>query len=571
MKNKNNPIFRVWLLSFGVFFFAVILITRLYFVQVVFGDEYRNRADKQYFQTQSDIFNRGAIYFQNKGGSLFPAAIQKTGFTVAVNPSVITSHDFLFYQLSSVIELKEEEFWEKINKGGSYQKIATRLDVDDAEKIKKLNLRGVDIQQEKWRYYPAGSLAAHVLGIVGYKDDELAGRYGLERFYENFLKRQNESVFVNFFAEVFASIKDSTSDDLKEKEADIIISIDPQVQSNLEEKLKELNEKFSSGFSGGIIINPQNGEIVAMGSYPTFDPNNFQSEHSVSIFSNPLVENVFEMGSIIKALTLAAALDFGAISPDTTYFDSGSIILNNRQISNFDGRGRGHVPMQEVLNSSLNTGAAFVVGQMGNQNFARYMFDFGLGESSGIDLPNEAGNLVENLSSSRDLEYATASFGQGIAFTPISTVRALSVLANGGQLITPHLIKKVDYKNGLPRKISHPEGRRVLKEETSEEISRMLVNVVDTALLGGGVKMENYSIAAKTGTAQVAKEDGRGYYDDRFFHTFFGYFPAFDARFLVFLFTYNPKGVRYASETLTHPFMDIVKYLINYYEISPDR
>jgi cell division protein FtsI/penicillin-binding protein 2 len=210
-----------------------------------------------------------------------------------------------------------------------------------------------------------------------------------------------------------------------------------------------------------------------------------------------------------------------------------------------------------------------VVKQMGNDAFTKYMYNYGLGSTTGIDLPNEGHSLVSNLDSPRDLEHAQASFGQGIALTPIETVRALSVLANGGTLINPHLVKEIDYKIGTKKTISFPPGPQIIKPETSKEISRMLTEVVDTALMNGTVKLPNYSVAAKTGTAQIATSGG--YYADRYLHSFFGYFPSYNPRFLVFLYTYYPKNVEYASETLTPTFIDMVKFLINYYQIPPDR
>src|SRR5690606_4646376 len=213
-------------------------------------------------------------------------------------------------------------------------------------------------------------------------------------------------------------------------------------------------------------------------------------------------------GSIIKPLTVAAGLDSGAITPQSTYYDAGSMTLNGRTFSNYDGKARGLVSIQEILNQSLNTGVAHIVQQMGKGKFAEYMLDFGLGEETGIDLPNETHGLVSNLESPRDIEYATASFGQGIAMTPIETVRALATLGNGGKLINPHLVTRIDYKLGGSKKVTPGPERQVISKETSEEITRMLVKVVDTALLGGTVKMDRYSIAAKTGTAQIAKPNG---------------------------------------------------------------
>jgi cell division protein FtsI/penicillin-binding protein 2 len=208
---------------------------------------------------------------------------------------------------------------------------------------------------------------------------------------------------------------------------------------------------------------------------------------------------------------------------------------------------------------------------MGNKNFAEYMHKFGFGDETGIDLPGETRGLMNNLSSPRDVEYATAAFGQGIAVTPIGMIRALSALANGGLLVTPHVAKEVINDLGVGRSVFFEPSVRVIREDTSREITRMLVEVVDKALLEGTVTMPRYSIAAKTGTAQIARSRGQGYHDDRTFHNFFGYFPAFNPRFIVLLYTREPQGVRYASRTLTHPFMDITKFLINYYEIAPDR
>jgi cell division protein FtsI/penicillin-binding protein 2 len=227
-----------------------------------------------------------------------------------------------------------------------------------------------------------------------------------------------------------------------------------------------------------------------------------------------------------------------------------------------------------VLNQSLNTGVAFVVSKLGNQRFADYMLQkFHLGEETGIDLPGERQGLMSNLSSKRDIEYATASFGQGIAFTPINMVSALATLGNGGVVVTPHVVDEIRYTSGKVRKFTPNPPEQVLKPETSEEITRMLVTVVDKALLGGTVKVPEYSIAAKTGTAQIARprEAGGGYYEDRYMHTFFGYFPAYDPKFIVFLYTYNPKDATFASHTLTVPFMRTAKFLLHYYGVPPDR
>lgn len=571
---KNIAVVRVRIIFFALVFFAFILICKLYLVQIVSGEEFSIKANHQYVSENSNLINRGSIFFTTREGKTVTAAMQQLGYTVFINPKNLIDPEQAYEIVSRIIPVDKEDFFQKANKKDDpYEEIARKVGLDKGEKIKEANIKGVGAVSEKWRFYPGQDSAAHEVGIFAYQGSELAGRYGLEKQYEDVLKREDGSVYVNFFAEVFLNLKEQLGTKGKNSEGDIVTSIEPSVETFLQKQLEKVNKEWDSEYTGGIVIEPKTGRVVAMASYPTFNPNTFHEENDVSIFSNPLVENVYEMGSIIKPLTMVAGVDSGAVTHETTYFDAGFLYLNNQKISNFDGKGRGQVNMQEVLNNSLNTGVAFVVKTMGKEKFSQYMKNFGIDKKTEIDLPNEAAPLTENLNSPRDIEHATASYGQGIAMTPMSTVRALSTLANGGRLITPHLVTEIDYKAGMNKKIDYPleSQPQVIEKESADEISRMLVKVVDEALLGGTVKHDHYSIAAKTGTAQIARNDGRGYYDDKFLHSFFGYFPAYDARFLVFLFTYDPKGVKYASETLTHSFMDIADYLIQYYEIPPDR
>ena len=567
---KRQGTLRIRFLSVGILLLGVLLTTRLYYVQILHGEELSYKADRQYVRPNNAMFNRGDIFFSTKDGERVSAATLKTGFIVSINPTLIENAEEAYNELSSRIELGRGEFFAKAGKSGDpYEEITSKVPNTIGQEIASLELPGVQIHKQQWRYYPGNVMASHTVGVVAYSGDELAGRYGLESFYEQILGRSESNVYVNFFAEIFSNIRDTITYS-KEKEGSIVTSIEPTVQTYLEQILGSVQEEWSSETMGGIIMDPNSGEIIAMAALPTFDPNKLSEVEDISVFKNPLVENVYEMGSIVKPLTLAAGLDSGVITPNTTYYDAGYLVLNGSRIQNYDGKGRGTVNMQEVLNQSLNTGAAFVAKSIGNEKFSNYMYSYGIGKKSEVDLPNDARGLVSNLESPRDIEHATASYGQGIAFTPMTMTRALATLANGGKLVTPHVVKEIDYSVGISKKIEYEDAPRVLKESTVEDISRMLTTVVDDALLDGEAKMDRYSIAAKTGTAQIPSNDG-GYHDDRFLHTFFGYFPSYDPKFLVFLFNNNPRGVRYASETLTHPFIDITEFLINYYDIPPDR
>ena len=570
---STKAISRIWVFYLGVFLIAFLLLSKLFLVQIVRSELYSEAADDQYVVPRTDVFDRGTIYFSEKNGTRVSVATLRSGFTLAINPSQITDINKTYKKLVSVVEIDKDIFFLRAGKTDDpYEEILKQLDEETAEEIRILELDGVILVRRDWRFYPADNMASHVLGFVGYKGKTLGGQYGLERFYNDILQRGEDELYVNFFAEVFSNIsKVIKTEEKNNRTGNIITSIEPSTQSVLEKELSALKEKWEADVVGGIIIDPKTGEIYALSSFPDFDPNfyNMVSDHSV--FPNPLVESVYEMGSIVKPLTMAIGLDVGAVSYDSTYDDKGFVSFNSAKIQNYDGKARGVVTMQEVLNKSLNTGAVHVMQESGKDTFRDYMYNFGIKDRTGIDLPNETKGLVSNLKSGRDIEYATASFGQGFAISPVAMVRALSVLANGGYLITPHIVREIDYTLGFSEKKEIEKGKQVLKPETSEEISRMLVEVVDVALKNGDVKNERYSVAAKTGTAQIANPDGSGYYDDKYLHSFFGYFPAYDPEFLVFLYAIDPKEVRYASQTLTDPFMNITKFLINYYTIPPDR
>mgnify|MGYP003393303037 CR=1 FL=1 len=566
---KQNYLTRIRVISICVFFFAILIIGRLYWLQVVQSGLYIDKADRQYSSSAKTIFSRGSIFFQNKDGSLVSAATLKSGFTIAINPKILKNPEEVYKRLNELIPTDHDIFIAKATKTNDpFEEIANKVDPDSGQKIIDLKISGLQAIKERWRFYPGGDTASHIVGLLGYQGDELAGRYGLERQFDTQLARK-DGAFVNFFAEIFSNIKSSMAT-TSENEADIVTTIEPTVQSQMQTVLKSTKEKWNADSIGGIIMNPFTGEIFAMESSPTFDPNDVSSEKDVSVFSNPLVENVYEMGSIIKPLTVSAGIDAGVITATSTYYDSSFVIVNNQKLKNFDDKVRGVVGIQDLLSQSLNVGAVHVETLLGNDRFTKYMYAFGLNQKTGIDLPNEGRSLVENLKSPRDIEHATAAFGQGIALTPIATIRALSAVANGGTLPNPHVVKTINYTIGVSKNTPITASPRVIGAKVSEDVSRMLVHSVDKVLMGGTLKIPNYSVAAKTGTAQIAKAGGGGYTDE-VLHSFIGYFPAYNPKFIVLFYMIDPKGARFGSETLTVPFMDTVKFLINYYEVHPDR
>ena len=570
--NSNPPsISRIRIVLILICAFALIIISKLYWVQIIKGDEYVRQGDAQYSKPSSKVFNRGSIFFETKSKTRVGVATIKDGYTLAINPKNIKDPENTYKIISQYLDIDHDTFIKKANKiDDQYEEIMKKVDTDKGISIIELKLPGVEVIDDNWRIYPGGEMSSHTIGLVGFNGkDELKGQYGLEKYYENVLTRNNSPSNVNFFAELFSNIENTVFEN-KREEGDIVSSIDPTLENELEKTLQKIQDTWKSENVGGIIMDPNTGEIYAMALRPTFDLNNLKDIKDPSIFSNNLVEDVYEMGSIIKPLTVAVGLDSNAINKDFTYDDTGFLMLDSKRISNFDGKARGITPLQEILSQSLNVGAATIALKVGNEEFTKYFLSFGLGDKTGIDQPNEQEGIIKNLKSNRDIEHATASYGQGIAMSPIETIRALAILANGGKLIRPHIVKEIDYSDGTIKTIP-VENKQVIKKETATEVTKMLVNVVDKALRKGAVKMDRYSIAAKTGTAQIADNKNGGYYIDRYLHSFFGYFPAYNPKYIIFLYQIYPKNVEYASETLTNPFIDMVKFLINYYEIPPDR
>lgn len=570
---RSSLLLRVRLLCAVFIFLAILLVAQLYLVQIVHGEKYKNEAKGQYVERAPDTLTRGNIYFSTKDGVPVAAAVMQSGWRIAITPKNIQNTEAAYEALSAVTPVDRERFFASAAKSADpWEDVAFRVADEAAKKIREQNINGVSLVQDQWRSYPAQTLAAQTIGFVGYKGDSKTGVYGLERFWQDTLSQKSSNLYVNPFAEIFTNVRVLLSSDPGSHEGSIVTSIEPTVEQHLEKVLDGVMKTYTPTLSGGIVMDPHTGEIIAIGGRPAYDPNTYNTVDNPSVFSNQLVEGRYELGSIMKPLTMAIGIDTGAVTPKTKFNDTGCVTKSTKKICNFDLKARGVVPMQEVLNQSLNLGAAFIADSVGHEKFTRYMTTFGFGQKTGIDLPNEVSGDITPLGTGTgpDVNYAAAAYGQGISVSPIEMTRALSSLANAGVLPNPHIVTHIKYESGITRALVATSGPQVIRPETAETVTAMLVEVFDDALLHGELKQEHYSIAAKTGTAQIAVPGG-GYYPDKFLHSFFGYFPAHDPKFIVFLFAVEPHGAEFASATLARPFLDITQFLINYYDIPPDR
>jgi cell division protein FtsI/penicillin-binding protein 2 len=316
-----------------------------------------------------------------------------------------------------------------------------------------------------------------------------------------------------------------------------------------------------------IVQEPNTGKILALANRPTFNPNNYY-DFPTKNFLNVATQEMFEPGSSFKPITMAIGLDLVKINPDTTYTDTGVVNVSGYEIKNYDLQAHGLKTMTQVLEKSLNTGSMFVQEQIGNEAFLDYLINMGFGQVTGIDLPGESAGDITNLYSGRKINFLTASFGQGIAVTPIQLINAYSMIANGGKLMRPYIVEKIIKENGeevvtKPEVITIPIG-----EKTSTKLKSMLVSVVDHGFDRATVK--GYDVAGKTGTAQIAGPDG-GYLEGEFIHDFLGFAPAYNPKFVILIKMEKPQGTTYAADSLSPFFKEITEYLLTYYKVPPTR
>jgi cell division protein FtsI/penicillin-binding protein 2 len=396
---------------------ALVILGRAFYIQVVRHSYYAQAADNQYISTSPVNFDRGTIFFSHYRNEPVPAAQLKTTYRIALDPNAIKDATTTYDVISTYLPVDRNYFMERaLKQGDPYEEIAKNVSSETVSKMREEKLAGVSFVKDNRRAYPQEVVGAKILGFVGNDGMRIKGQYGIERYYNDILERAGDGQSVNFFAELFADIEKTSVSNVDRKEGDIVLTLDAEVERALYGALSETKQEWGSDIIGGIIMDPATGKIIAMESLPSFDPNAYSEVEDASQFLNQNVSAVYEMGSIIKPITMASALDAGAVTEETTYNDTGFRDLNGYKVRNFDGEARGAgTTMQDILDKSLNVGVVFLVEQLGVGRFQDYFKTFGLGEETGIDLPAESGGLTKNLDSSVLVDNATAGFGQGIA------------------------------------------------------------------------------------------------------------------------------------------------------------
>ena len=540
---KYNPENRILVLIFVFVLLGLLIWGRFFYLTVIRHDYYLAKAKN--ISDNSGAIPRGSIFLTDKDNVPYAVALNKEFPLVYAVPVKVKDPANLAKKLVPILELDEQLLFQKLSKPNDpYEILKKKVSDNTINAIKALEEPALGIDDETLRYYPEGLYLSQVIGFLGFNKDGQAGQYGLEEYYDKDLSGLISS-------------------------ADLVLTIDSAIQAQAGTLLAAAVKKWQANSGSIVVMNPKSGDIIAMASFPDFDANNYSVVLDKNIFVNPVTLKRYEPGSVFKPITMAIGIETNAVTPETEYYNTGSIKINDKTISNsLPNEVLGWQTMTTVLEQSLNTGAIFVEQKVPKDIFLKYLKDFGINSKTGIDV-NEVSGDLSGLSSMRDVNFATASFGQGVALTPIELLQALSVIANGGKLVRPHLVVKIVSRNGETYETKNDSPAQIISSETSIKLINMLVKAVENGS-GRRAQVKGYTIAGKTGTAQVPDLKNGGYLDE-YIHTFVGFAPAYDSKFIALIKLDNPKGVRFAESTTVPVFHDLAQFIFSYLAIPPDK
>ena len=563
-KVQSNIRWLVIFLLFGI----MVVIGRYAWLQLVQGSELAERMRSQVGQDYLIQSPRGAIIDRN-GRELAVSTMTKSLF---VDPNHVENPEELAADLAPLTGKTEEEILEDIRVGGGFSWVKRRMEQSEYEAIRTLirekgyaNCLG--FRDEAKRYYPNDVLAANVIGFVGTDDKGLDGvEQALDKYIkgevtESFLytDRQDRPILDSIF------VKHGYQGDRCKT---IQLTIDSAIQFIVEQELDRAMAENSPMSITCIVMDPKTGEILAMGSRPSYNPNRFW-DYDPEIWKNLSVSFIYEPGSTFKAVVAGAALQEGVVTPNQIFVDPGYVMVSGKKIQNWNGESFGTVTFTDVIKNSLNTGFALVGLDLGGEKLTEYAKKFGFGEITGIELPGEEPGILFDPNYMVDSDMATMAIGQSIAVTPLQLVTAMSAIANDGVLLKPHIVKTIKNANGSTFSETRVEEiRRVLESATDKTLVSLLEQVVESGG-GGKARVKGYRIAGKTGTAQKIRDDGIGYQEGRYIASFCGFAPVENPQLALLVMIDDPYGTFYGGQVAAPVAGRIFSQIFRYMRIEP--
>jgi cell division protein FtsI/penicillin-binding protein 2 len=564
--SRINPEWRYNLIVYWVGFILLIVVFRLFQIQVINSSRYKAQAREQQWSGYTLQSKRGTIFTNDS----YPVATNKVAYTMYLNTTLLDASRDLFKEVHPILpDLDHHASDEVVNSKKKWIKYTENLNWDQFKQISDLNLPGVGFEETYSRYYPEGRMLSNTLGFVG-KDQyaEDIGYYGLEQYYNGDLEGQNGWLFQERTAGGDPILWGDVEKVPPIDGSDLYLTINRNIQFMIEDKLKEAVDHYNAKSGVVIIVEPSTGAVISMATYPNFDPSDYKTAiENETLVRNDAISSVYEPGSVIKGITVASALDAGKINEDSIYNDTGPKEFSGYMVDNWDGKHHGEINIARILQLSNNLGAAWVAQQLGGDALMEYFHSFGFGQTTGIDLEGEEKGLMYGAENLKDIELANASFGQGISMTPLQVTMSFAAIANDGLLMKPYVVKKIVTKDKEVEFKPHAISRPV----TTDTASRM-VTLLTSAVSGGEAKFfvsKKYNIAGKTGTAQVPVPGG--YDPNRTNATFVGFMPSYK-NFVLYVKLEEPTSPSgYAAETAVPLWMSIAEKLAAYYGLAADK
>lgn len=553
---------------------AFVLIARFFQLQVLDRKAYQLLASTQHGVKAALIPTRGTIYVQDRwDGALHPVAKDRDAWNVYAVPKEMKEPVKTAEEVAAFLDLPKDDLIQKFSvTTTSYLSLKKDVPYDKVQQLREKAWRGIGLSKGSMRFYPEGeAMSGQILGFVGQNENgEREGKYGVEGFYNDFLAGVTGSIKAE--KDALGRRLSVGSLDLKEAEngSDVVLTIDRMIQQQSCAAIEHAVKEFEAESGSVVIMDPETGAIMGMCSYPDFDPQNVGKIDSVAVLNNPATFYLYEPGSTFKAITMAAGIESGKVTPRSTYVDTGLEVIDGLPIRDSDEKAHGVQTMLDVLVESLNLGTIYVERLLGRETFTDYVQRFGFGEKTGIELKSEVRGNISSLESKGKVFGATASFGQGISITPLQLVTAYAAIANGGKLMKPYIVQQVIGSDGT-KKVTKPQVvRQVISDRTSRLMTGMLVEVVEKGH-GKRAAVPGYYVAGKTGTAQVAGPNGKYLAKNITIGSFAGYAPADHPKFVMLVKVDKPKTVQFAESSAAPVFGEIASFLLSYLQVPPER
>jgi cell division protein FtsI (penicillin-binding protein 3) len=569
---------RIRILYGILLFVCAIFIVRLFYLQVIRHDYYRQAALDSQLKEYQVPAERGIIWAQN-GSETTPLVLNETLYTLFADPVYVKEPEKIAVSIASVINGDAAKITEQLKSVDTrYVVLAKRLSKEQHQKITDLNEAGIGTREETHRTYPQGSLAAQVLGFV---NDEGEGQYGLEQALNDSLSGVPGELKAITDARGIPLVSNPENVITEPKNGQAVtLTLDIGMQRQLEDLLKAGLDRSQSASGSALIMDPNTGAVKAMTNYPSYDPNNISAVTNLSDLSNAAVNSPLEVGSIMKALTAATALDQDVVAPDTAFYNEGFVQIGDRRITDVRNS-RGTQTVETVLVNSLNTGAVWLLKQIGRGDInerARvtwhdYMTKhYFLGETTGIEQAGEAAGYIpepEDTGAGINVTYANTAFGQGMSATPLQMAAAFSSIINGGTYYQPRLVEsmKNDKGDDIPK---DPIVKKsdVVSDDTSNEMTALLERVVRQNI--ASATRAGYRVGGKTGTAEFTNPDTGLYYTERFHGTYLGFVGGDTPEYVIIVRVNEPKIPGFAGSAAAAPiFRDITNMLLDNFGVTP--